>query len=680
MNHLKKIAFALAVAVALVLVGARTASADCNDNKPNVFNPGNGGVVHQEGTTELLATVLLTCTNGSNLGKTPQFTPNIPSVISVVFSAATKVTLGAGTTSIATFAATPTGEVNGVTLTGVTSTCPQPGTTTIVAPDLRTSFPCPGLTAAASSADHKNTYTAGSSVPIFTTSICTPSSGATPNNSGTCSNPAVVVNSTGTNNIIQVTFTACAANIAAPTTASNTVNPNTTGCLLASTNSGTASTSAVTFDAPPDDVTFGLTGIRISVPTTGLIAGSILTGTFVTDGGVGGSSNSVVFGIVQNTLNPISGTNNTGFNNTPIPVTILSCAPPITTPTGTPATTPTNPDPAAGANSFQANLIEGFIGAFSTAGTLDNGFPSEASAAQPWLGPGGVGNGLGNGLRLRANFTGIPTGFVIYAPEIVGGGAAAANGSISTGGLTVLKLVSGPNLDGSGGVVVSPASNLSTYDLITPTGGAASVIYEVTTSAGTLATEVAIVNISMTGTPTTGTGSVSAVISPAPVGPTTVSPELPQFAATGKPAVIATVTLCASYLLFPWAPSTGDGNYETGVAIANTTSDPSVIGTTGVPGDVNAYFFPSDGSASTTQTIATGLKPGATATFVVGTTLKKPFLGYIIVVCNFPLGHGFAFIDNPIGGQNGFAQGYLAISLTNPRLGGSLLSVESRGQ
>jgi hypothetical protein len=157
-----------------------------------------------------------------------------------------------------------------------------------------------------------------------------------------------------------------------------------------------------------------------------------------------------------------------------------------------------------------------------------------------------------------------------------------------------------------------------------------------------------------------------------------VNPNLPQFAALNKPAVVATVGLCATYLLFPWVANTNDGNYDTGFAISNTTSDPSVIGTTGQTGDVNMYIFPSDGSSAITQTIATALKPGATATFVLS-SLKKAVTGYAIVVCNFTLGHGFAFIDNPIAGQNGFAEGYLALSIGNPRLGPFLAPFESVG-
>jgi hypothetical protein len=90
------------------------------------------------------------------------------------------------------------------------------------------------------------------------------------------------------------------------------------------------------------------------------------------------------------------------------------------------------------------------------------------------------------------------------------------------------------------------------------------------------------------------------------------------------------------------------------------------------------YIFPNDGSAAITQTIATALKPGATATFVLS-SLKKAVLGYAVVVCNFTLGHGFAFIDNPIAGQNGFAEGYLALSITNPRIGAAAGLTESAG-
>src|SRR4051812_49371790 len=90
MNHLKKVLFGLALAVALVSFGAQKASADCTPNKPVAV----AGSVHAEGTTELLASFTLVCTNNvGGVGTAAAFTAGIPSNLSIVFSpTTTKVT------------------------------------------------------------------------------------------------------------------------------------------------------------------------------------------------------------------------------------------------------------------------------------------------------------------------------------------------------------------------------------------------------------------------------------------------------------------------------------------------------------------------------------------------------------------------------------------------------------
>lgn len=592
MNHLKNVFLGLAVVVTLVLAGANSAKADCT---PSASKPVTAAKsVHAEGTTELLATMTITCTTASMIA-------GATSNLSLVFSpSTTKVTIGAGSTVAATGGGA-----------AITSTC------STGAADNRSAFPCPSIAAVANVAAD----------PALAT-------------------PTVVATTSG--NILNFNFTACTGAGGDPA-----------GCLVGGAGSGITS------------LVFVVNGIRISVASTSLPAGGAITASEVTTGGIGSVSNgSVVFGIVQQTLGAGSGVSNATT------LALAACGPAVVTPLGTPATLSGNPDLTAGTTTPKSTLAvalnEGFLQAFTTAATLDNGFASQASptALQP-----NSGAATGTGLRFRINLTGIPSGFVVYTPEQVAVGSAAATGKVTGGGATaVITLVSGSAGDASGGTVVAAVANQ--YDLVTPSSGTAAITYEVTTASDPTGLESVVVNVTLTGTATTGVGSISAQVSLGPVGPPTVNAALPQFAPINKPAVVATVSLCASYLLFPWVVNTNDGNYDTGFAIANTTSDPSVIGTTGQSGDVTMYIFPSDGSAAITQSIATGLKPGATATFILS-SLKKAISGYAIVVCNFTLGHGFAFIDNPIAGQNGFAEGYLALSVTNPRIGGIL--TESAG-
>ena len=109
------------------------------------------------------------------------------------------------------------------------------------------------------------------------------------------------------------------------------------------------------------------------------------------------------------------------------------------------------------------------------------------------------------------------------------------------------------------------------------------------------------------------------------------------------------------------------------------------FGTPAQTGDVTLYFWKSGGGTNPAPvTIAKALPAGQTTTYVVS-SLKEAFTGYIIAVCQFAFGHGFAFINSPSPGTGGsFAQGYTALSLPNPRLGGSAgqiaVAVEAVGQ
>lgn len=476
MTHLKQILFGLAFAVALGLVGTNSAYADCSSAaKPAVLVGALS--VRAEGTTELIANVSITCT-GPALGSGSTFTQT-PSNITLTFApATTKVTVGAGATTIAN-ASAPVINGAAVVAPNLTSGTWTNGCVAGGAADNRSFFPCPAMSA---------TF-APAAAPAVTTS----------------------------GNILNFNFTPCSA---------NPVFPAVCGAAAGSVSAaGTA-------------VTYYIQGIRVNISSTGLPAGGVLTATVVTGGGIGTSSNSsIVFGIVQQTLGA-----GTGFGNTTT-LAIPACGPTVKTPVGQPATVLVNPDPfATGATagaSIRMVTVEGFLGAFVTAATNDpgSGLPvgppaGNSSTTSPGVVPGA-------GTRLRVSFTGIPTGMVLYAPEQVSPLVPGTNGAVvTTGGaaLTVVTLVTGAALDGSGGAPLAAPVNPQ-WDLIVPTGGAASVIYEVTTAAGITGLETVAVNIAITGAGSVGVGSISGVISLAPIGPPTVNPNLPQFAALNKPVV-----------------------------------------------------------------------------------------------------------------------------------------------
>ncbi len=138
-----------------------------------------------------------------------------------------------------------------------------------------------------------------------------------------------------------------------------------------------------------------------------------------------------------------------------------------------------------------------------------------------------------------------------------------------------------------------------------------------------------------------------------------------------------TIGNCATNLLYPFVSSvTG---FNTGMAIANTSSDP--FGTANESGVclVNFYGDAAGGAVNPPQQkTSKSIPSGKVATFNLlfgnadwGITPVAGFQGYIIVQCNFRWAHGFAFISDPSNLQT--AHGYLALILDPNGLGGSQL-------
>jgi len=107
--------------------------------------------------------------------------------------------------------------------------------------------------------------------------------------------------------------------------------------------------------------------------------------------------------------------------------------------------------------------------------------------------------------------------------------------------------------------------------------------------------------------------------------------------------------------------------FDTGLAIANTTTDP--FGTRVQSGTCDLNFY---GTAAPPK-VTTPNIPTATVYATLASTAAAGFQGYVIAVCNFQLAHGFAFISD-IGARN-LAMGYLALVIqtgTGNRNSGSL--------
>lgn len=325
-------------------------------------------------------------------------------------------------------------------------------------------------------------------------------------------------------------------------------------------------------------------------------------------------------------------------------------------------TVPTLPQCGGGTGSFTVNFKEGFSTAFRTkspaapapATWYSTDFTSESTVAAPL--PGSLANaGVANtGTRLIATFTNVPANVTLSVPP-----------RISVTGAQV-TLVSGANAAGVGGSVVT---DLTTAVKPTIASGTAFVVYEVTsTDPASVSTLPVPVTVAAADGTTPALGTITVVGSFGPVTSTT-STAAPRFmASSATPFNGITLSPCTTSLLFPFV--TNAGGFDTGIAIANTSSDPTSgndDGTTAQAGTVTLYYYgPSAPAAQTTGSVAAGsvlsftLSSGISGTAVAG---APGFTGYLIAQCNFRLAHGYAFISDA--GAQKLAQGYLALVLPN---------------
>jgi len=157
---------------------------------------------------------------------------------------------------------------------------------------------------------------------------------------------------------------------------------------------------------------------------------------------------------------------------------------------------------------------------------------------------------------------------------------------------------------------------------------------------------------------------------------------IPRFNDPLQPApagAFATNAPCRTNLLFPWVVFLPSAGFDTGLAIANTSTDPfGTFGALAQGGTCTLNGFPTNSSnlatpvaqtpiAFTTANIPTGAS-WASAISTISPFNATTFTGYVIAVCNFQYGHGFAFISDNLGTSNGVVEGYLALLIPDPNV------------
>jgi hypothetical protein len=325
------------------------------------------------------------------------------------------------------------------------------------------------------------------------------------------------------------------------------------------------------------------------------------------------------------------------------------------------------------------------------------------------------------GTRLKATFNGIPSGARIFvstanvnnaafpfgAPAVIGGNAANANSPgtyigyaqlVSTGstesvndgnaGVTGFfpQIASSDNGPNNGNVPIAEVSIAN--------GTGAAVWEVVNTNPNTMESLNFAVYVTYSAnvaqnSPLPGTSTVNMSYAPTPPAFTTTagvaassSLPIPRFADTSSAKSIFTISICRTILLYPYV--TAVSGFDTGIAIANTSTDPFTVGNnvTGAQSGtckLNYYNAPaSDGVAGTNPAAYTTptIQSGATWASSAG-VLVPGFSGYVFAVCNFQYAHGFAAVGDT--GFRNLMSTYLAIIIPDPGTGSRNASPACQG-
>jgi hypothetical protein len=482
---------------------------------------------------------------------------------------------------------------------------------------------------------------------------------------------------------------------------------------------GVVSGAAVTFFGvpvtPPTTIgytrVYRITNIRsnvTTVPAVGLVPGTVTANISISSSTSIALTNSMLtVGFVQQGLSStntlVKNSSNTGTLSGTSGITLNQC--------GSASITSTSSGAAIAILQYQDNFATAFKTRY-TNGTIQNIpgtiYNSESGfflnqANTSFGGTNGATYITGQadyGTRLKATFTNVPSGVSLYVStrDVVNSFATPTG----TGNALLVVgegAVDSPNEPGPNtvpaatqtGVYTSPnASTVGYAPVVIGSSNSGSAVWEIVSATPSqIQTLLFSVFINYTGSPATNSpsGSISVTMSFAPT-PNGLQPPVPPGATLFTPAQggaasgtltiprfsdalsivkpLTTFAVCQTALLYPYVINVN--GFDTGLAIANTTTDP--FGTTAQAGTCSLNFYGTNqpaapitlGAAGATGTTAPAIATG-TVTATLASTLVPGFNGYMIAVCNFQYAHGFAFVSD-VGARN-LAMGYLALVVNN---------------
>jgi hypothetical protein len=294
---------------------------------------------------------------------------------------------------------------------------------------------------------------------------------------------------------------------------------------------------------------------------------------------------------------------------------------------------------------FVVQVNENFASAFKSA-------TDEASQVSTTY----ASNAVTDGTRIAVTFSNVPANVTLYVPTAAipstlgagtirlttsAAGTAASSGFVSPS--TSSSITGNSSNISAAAVSVSSGTGVATFEVITDDLNNLDT-YNIPVFIVTSANAVA-------GSSTAITSSVSF----SPVGSTVI----PNFAVTSSTTTLteSTFNLCTTSLLFPFV--TNQVGFDTGIAIANTSTDPfGSNGATAQAGTCTLNFYGA-GAPSPSNVVSPNVPSGTVYTTVLS-SVAAGFQGYMIAQCGFQYAHGFAFITDGVGATGGLSQGYLA--------------------
>ncbi len=453
---------------------------------------------------------------------------------------------------------------------------------------------------------------------------------------------------------------------------------------------GVVNGSAVTFFGVPvlPPATQGLTRVlritNIRANANGVAGGGPTPGSVVASISTNGSSSlpitnsTLTVGFVQQGLSPtgtgVRNSQNTGSNSG---TTFPQCASVSVTSTSSTAAAST------GGVQFQENFGTAFKirtqGVQNIPGTIYNSESGFFLAAANFTNSAtGLTNSAGladYGTRLKAVFSNVPSGVSLYVSvrDVTNNFATGTNAAQA--GLVVSETAvdnPGPPFVPQTGVFPSNATIATGVGIapLTVIAGTGEAVWEIiSTNPAAIDTVNFAVYINFTSSPANNTPAAPSTISvtlsyaPTPSGGAFTSTTgsaasstltIPRFSdSLNITKTFANFSLCTTDLLYPYVINTN--GFDTGLAIANTTTDP--FGTAAQVGTCTLNFYGS--GAPSPNTFVTPSVASGTVYANLASTVSPGFSGYIIAVCNFQFAHGFAFVSD-VGARN-LAMGYLAL-------------------